>query len=239
MKLPEHEREAHRAAFREMNVAEKADYIFAYYKLPLVLILIAVVAIGSAIHIKLTHKDALLYVALTNVADDEQLDVPLNDGYVTATERDPRKCEVYCYHALYLSDPNDTADHQYSYASRMKVMASIAAEELDVVIMNRDAYDLLSHSGYLMDLLPVLADDPTLGPLLVTNTVILSDNMVEVELGEADTYEAETTEEANAIDASSMPLFADYTGEVYLGVIGNTPRLDEVCSYLNYLSSAR
>ena len=239
MRLPDHERAAHREAFRTMTPPEKADYVFAYYQLPLVLALIVVVALGWTAWRRVTHKEPLLYVALVNVADSEVLDNGLGNDYVIATGNDPRTAEVYCYHALYLSDPEDSSDHQYSYASRMKVMASIAAEELDVVIMNRDAYDLLSHSGYLMDLSPVLADDPTLGSLLVTNTVILSDNMVEVELGEADTYEAETTEEANAIDASSMPLFADYTGEVYLGVIGNTPRLDEVCSYLNYLSSAR
>ena len=33
MKLPESEREFNRAAFRAMSIPEKADYIFAYYKL--------------------------------------------------------------------------------------------------------------------------------------------------------------------------------------------------------------
>ena len=82
MKLPESEREFNRAAFRAMSIPEKADYIFAYYKLPLVLILIALIAIGSAIHQIVTHKDAVLYAAYLNVVPDEETDSTLTGGYL-------------------------------------------------------------------------------------------------------------------------------------------------------------
>ena len=58
MQLSEKERAANRDAFRKMNLAQKAEYIFAYYKLPLVLLLVAVVSLASAAKYFLTHKAA-------------------------------------------------------------------------------------------------------------------------------------------------------------------------------------
>ena len=94
MKLPESEREFNRAAFRAMSVAEKADYIFAYYKLPLVLILIAAVALGSVIYRAVTHKDAVLYAAYCNVVPNSESDAALTEGYVAAIGSNPAKNAV-------------------------------------------------------------------------------------------------------------------------------------------------
>lgn len=233
MKLPEHERQAHRDAFRAMSLAQKADYIFAYYKLPLVLAFIVLVALGSVLNYKLTHRDAVLYVGLVNVAADDALFEELTDEYLDATGRDARRQEVLCYRDLYLSNAETTADHQYSYASRLKVLASVDAEQLDVVLMDHKAYDLLSHGGYLMDLSTVDLGD--LKGLVLQNEVVLEDNQVEVDLGEAEEYQAVTRTDANALDASSFDLFGNLSGDVYLGIVGNTPRLDESVAYLHYL----
>ena len=240
MKLPEAEREAHRAAFRAMDVPQKAEYIFAYYKLPIVLAIIAVVFIVSVAHRALTEKQAVLYVAYANVSMPEELDQALTSGFLKNQQINPRRSEVYCYRDLYLADQASTANHQYAYASRLKTLAATDAEQLDVVFMNREAYDLLSHSGYLLDLekgLPEGSLSSDAKALLVQNEVVLEDNQIEVELGEADTYQAVTETHANALVASKLPLLAstDLTGEVYLGIIANTPRLETTLAYLNYL----
>jgi hypothetical protein len=107
--------------------------------------------------------------------------------------------------------------------------------------MNQESYDLLSGSGYLLDLEDAQATTQALTPeaenLLTTNTVILSDNRIEVELNEADEYEADTIEQVNALDVTALPLFADYPEDesFYLGIIANTPRLDESLAYLQYV----
>lgn len=152
MKLSEEERAANRAAFKAMGPAQKADYIFAYYKLPLVLALVAIVALGSVAWRAITHKDALLYVAFVNVAPPLDVDEALTSGFVEATGADPGREEVLCYRELYLSNSATVADHQYAYASKLKAMAAVEGHQLDVVLMNREAYDLLSVSGYLLDL---------------------------------------------------------------------------------------
>lgn len=152
MRLSEEERAANRAAFKAMGPAQKADYIFAYYKLPLVLALVAVVALGSVAWRAITHKDALLYVAFVNVAPPLDVDEALTSGFVEATGADAGREEVLCYRELYLSNSATVADHQYAYASKLKAMAAVEGHQLDVVLMNREAYDLLSTSGYLLDL---------------------------------------------------------------------------------------
>lgn len=241
MRLSEKEKAANRAAFRAMNPRDKAEYIFDYYKLPLVLALVAIVALGSVARWLITHKEPLLYVAYVNVVPDERLDETLTTSFVQAEGKSPRRSEVVCFRELYLSRDADPQAHQYAYASRLKVLAAVDAEQLDVVLMNQESYDLLSGSGYLLDLEDAQATTQALTPeaenLLTTNTVILSDNRIEVELNEADEYEADTIEQVNALDVTALPLFADYPEDesFYLGIIANTPRLDESLAYLQYV----
>jgi hypothetical protein len=240
MRLPEHEREAHRQAFRAMSLPQKLEYIFAYYKLPLVLVFIAAVALGSVLNYQLTHKEPVLYVAYCNVGLPDEQDQELFDGFLASMGANPKTQESYRYYNLYLSEAEESVDHQYSYASRLKTLAAVDAEELDVVFMNQGAYDLLSASGYLMDLSSTLAASGTLqaqaNDLLTTNVVVLEDNRLEVELNEADTYEAVTQEVPNALDVTEALGGTDVlTGTVYLGIIGNTPRLDTALSFVSYL----
>lgn len=241
MILSPEEKAANRAAFRAMSLPQKAEYIFAYYKLPLVLALVAVVAFGSVTRWLFTHKDAALYVAYINVVPDEGSNDVLTAGFIRQRGDNPRRSEVVCFPDLYLSGDSDPQSHQYAYASRLKLLASIDAEQLDVVLMNQEAYDLLSASGFLLDLPKACTDGLSLPPSadsrLTTNTVVLSDNKVEVELGEADAYEAETVESTNALLVSDLSLFASLPDDepLYLGVIGNTPRLQASLDYLTYV----
>lgn len=241
MRLSPEEKAANRAAFRAMGVGQKAEYVLAYYKLPLVLALVAAVALGSAAYHLLTHREAALYLAYANVVPEDGLDEALTLGFLEFEGKNARASEVVCYRELYLSDQSSQPDHQYAYASKIKLMAAIDAEELDVVLMNREAYDLLSASDCLLDLTDACASDAQLKalavPLLTTNTVVLQDNRIEVELGEAKAYEADTIDRANALDVSTLPLFEELAAEepLYLGIVPNTPRMDAALAYLRYV----
>ena len=244
MRIPDRERAAHRAAFRAMSLAQKAEYVFAYYKPPLVLALVAAVALGSVAHRMLTYREPVLYVAYVNVVPGDEVGARLTTGFLDRVGADPKTSEVLCYQGLYLSDEASQQDHQYAYASKLKLMAAVDAEQLDVVLMNRDAYDLLSASGYLLDLHDACADDAallgSLGPHLVSNMVILSDNSVEVELGATDEYVAESVESANAVDVTTACTLDALSGDepLYLGVIANTPRGDASLDYVAYVLGA-
>lgn len=65
------------------------------------------------------------------------------------------------YSALYLSDDPEAENHEYAYASQLKLMGAINAGSLDVVLMNGEAYNILSQSGSLLELTDLLSRNNT------------------------------------------------------------------------------
>ena len=236
MKLTPDERAERRMAFRRMNAAEKLDYIVSYYKLPIILTLLFAYILCYGTYRHFSRKEVLLYVVCANVAVSDGTADVLSDGFVRACGMDARRCETYLYQNLYLSDDPTLANHEYAYASRLKLFAAVNAQQADVVLMNREAYDLLSGGGYLAEL-DGLQLGQRLQPYLVGNKVILEDNGTEVALGEVEAYHAAEAYQTNALDISGFP-FADFTDAVFLGVILNSPRTTRAAQYISYLLSA-
>jgi hypothetical protein len=243
VKLTESERAENREALSNMSLSGKLGYVFEYYKFPLALALIAAVALGSFLYYRLTRKDALLYVACANIAVGDDLDRALNEGFARAIDENPGKKEVSLYRGLYLSRDATQQNHEYAYASQLKVLAAMANRQLDVMLMNREAYDIMSAGGYLLPLTDLLGQDEGLyrrvAGRLTENTVILEDNDIEHRLDEAVPYSAVTESVANGLLISAFPLFegAGFSGDVYLGAIGNSGRSDAVLRYIDYLTS--
>ena len=232
MKLTEAERAENREALAAMSLPQRLGYVLEYYKFPLVLALIAVVALGSVLYYRLTRKETLLYVAYANIAVGEDLDIALDEGFARSIGMSPEKHRVNLYRGLYLSRDAATQDHEYAYASQLKSLAAIAGKQLDVLLMNREAFDIMSAGGYLLPLEDHLDEDlnARVADRLIRNTVILEDNDIEHRLDESIPYRAVTEEVANGILISEFPLFeqADFSGDVFLGVVGNSPRMDTV-----------
>ena len=226
-----------------MSLAARLGYVFEYYKFPLALALIAAVALGSALYYRLTRKEALLFVGYANIAVGDDLDQALNEGFARAIGENPNKKAVSLYRGLYLSRDATQQNHEYAYASQMKVLAAMANRQLDVVLMNREAYDILSASGYLLPLDDLIKQDDGLyrrvSDRLTKNTVILEDNDIEHRLDETVPYSAVTESVANGLRICAFPLFesAGFSDDVYLGAIGNSARLDAVLQYIDYLTT--
>ena len=123
----------------------------------------------------------------------------------------------------------------------MKLIGSIDASRLDVVLMDEDAYNQMSQSGLLYTFSDIADKDPeiidALTPYITENDVIIEDNAVEYNLNEAEEYTAVTERRKNAIKVSGFPVFqkAGMSGEVYAGIIANTKRPRQSLSYLHYL----
>lgn len=240
MKLTASERVERREAFRRMSAADKIDYILSYYKLPIILALLFAYILCYGAYRRFSRKEIPLYVACANVALNEDAAEALSNGFIRASGGDERKETVFLYRNLYLSDNPTLANHEYAYASRLKLLAATDAEQADIILMNREAYDLLSKSGYLLNLSSGLLDgDPNLREFLTANQVILADNGLDLALGETESYRATTIYEENALEVSQFPFFlnAGFTDSIFLGVIQNSPRLDNVMKYIAYLQS--
>lgn len=234
MKRSPEEIAALRESFRKMDTPHKIEHIYTYYKWFILLGLIALWILGSGVHRQLTKKEPVLYLGLVNVSVGTEMEQALTLVFLEAQGLNPKKTEVLVYKGMYLSDDPASENHQYAYATRMKIMATITAQELDVVLMNQEAYDLLSHSGYLMELTGL---SKPLAPFLTQNEVVVEDNYIDVQLNNETERRYATQLSVNAVDVSQFPLFRDagFDGTVYAGVIGNTPRLDTVLAYLEGL----
>ena len=232
-----------REAFRRMGPKAKLGYILTYYWWAILLTIIVAVIFGSVIYGRITKKQTVLYAACLNVTIGSELEGKLRQSYLDFAGADPKKTDVLLYRDLYITEDPTEADHQMAYASRMKLLAVINGKLLDLVLMNRDAYDILSAADYLLDLSVLAGQDEALykelEPLLMENTVIVEDNALEVRLNEADTYQAVTKEVLNGVDLSGISLIrnAGFSDSIYLGIIANTPRLEACGGYLKYLLS--
>lgn len=223
-----------RESFRKMDTAHKAEYIYMYYKWFILLGIVVLVILGNTLHRQLTKKNVTLYLGLANVSVGTELEQTITIDFVQWLGQNPKKNEVLAYKGLYLSSDASTEDHQYAYASKMKVMAAVNAQKLDLVLMNREAYDLLSQSGYL---LPLTELPESLTPYLMENEVILESNAIDVQLNTAEDYRIVTETVPNGLDVSEFPIFRDagFDGVVYIGFLANIPHYDTAVSYLEYL----
>ena len=137
---------------------KKIGHILAYYKFPLFILCIFLYFIGYNIYGHITHKDVVLYAALVNVAAGEDLTWQLREGFMAYAGTDMSKNELKLYTDLYLTDDELNAYHEYTYASRMKILACIEGKQMDVVLMNQEAFDAFSQNGYLHDLDSILSE---------------------------------------------------------------------------------
>lgn len=224
---------------------KKVQHILIYYKVPLVIICILLYIIGYNIYGRLTHKDTVLYTALVNVVAGEALTEQLSSDFVNYLGLDDKKNKLTLYTDLYLTDDELNAYHEYTYASRIKILAALESKQLDVILMNQEAFDAFSQNGYLYDLDMLLSQNyppvlhEQLSELLVDNIVILEDNSDDMVLDNSLAYSAVTETHAFGLDMSKTGLIrqAGFEDTLYLGIAANAPHVDTSITYLQYLLS--
>lgn len=241
VKQTQSDRHATKKIWRTLSTAQRLQYLFDYYRLPILGICIVLYILGYTAFRHFAHTDTLLYTALVNVSAGETLTGQLTDGYLDHIKADPNRSSCTLYSGWYLTDDPSSDVYAYTQATRMKVLASIDSEQLDVVLMNREAFDAFAQNGYLCNLEILLKEDPILygriQPFLSDNIEILEDNAEDLLLDPSLTYEATTAEYAMAVDLSNCGVLGDagFSDSIYFGIIGNSPRMQEAVSYLQYL----
>lgn len=235
-----------RKKLKNLHGLKKVQYIWDYYRLPLVVLCIFLYIIGYSLYGHFTHKETVLYTALVNVSVSDSLSGQLSTGFLDYLEKDISENTLQLYTGLYLTDDESNPYHEYTYASRMKILADIDSEQLDVVLMNKEAFDAFSQNGYLCNLEELLSDQNSalysrLKPYLATNTIILEDNSIDLQFDSSLTYEAVTEEHPVGLDLSGADLIqrAGFDDTVYLGIIQNSTHKDAAVNYVQYLFSEK
>ena len=230
------------APLRNLHGTKKIQYIWDYYKLLLVILGIFLYVIIYILYRHLTYKDTILYTALVNVYTSETLTEQLETSFLEVSDIDTSKNKLHLYSGLYLTNDENNAYHEYTYASRMKILASIDGELLDVVLMNKEAFDAFAQNGYLCDIDELISEENAdfydiIKPFIVNNIYIEEDNSFELIFDSSIQYSAVTEEYPMGLDMSQALLFkqAGFEEPVYFGVIANSPRKDTAVAYLQYL----
>lgn len=228
----------------QLKGRKKLQYLWDYYKLPFVIACILLYVLGYILYGHFTQKNNVLYTAFINVAPGDAVSERLSDRFLISQNMDLNKNAFYLYTDLYLTADETNPYHEYTYASRVKLIAAIDNETLDIALMDQESFDAFSQNGYLYNMEDFLSEaDPELYEdcrgLLQENIVILEDNAEEAALDRSVSYTAKTEAYPMALEISHTPLLKDagFTEPIYLGIIKNTPRKETAAEYIRYLCS--
>lgn len=229
-------------SLRSLHGTKKIQYIWDYYKLPLVILGIFLYVIIYILYRNLSYKETILYAALVNVNAGETLTEQLEKGFLEVSDIDTSTNKLHVYSGLYLTDDENNWYFEYTYASRMKILASIDGELFDVVLMDKEAFDAFSQNGYLCNLDELFREEDAdfyedIKPFIVNNTYIIEDNTFELQFDSSISYSAITEEYPMGLDLSQAQLIkqAGFEETVYAGIVANSPRKDTAVAYLEYL----
>ena len=138
------------------TLRKRWEHIWAYYKLPIIGILIVLYIFGYAAYRHFTKKEAVLYVSLVNISAGSDLTGQLTDGFAQYAHL-TKKQQVNLLTGLIINETAN-ADEQYIYASELKLLAAVSAQQLDVILMDTAARDQLQDEEYFLDLRTLDAD---------------------------------------------------------------------------------
>lgn len=225
--------------WKSLHGIAKLQYIWDYYKLPIFLICIAVYIPCYIFYRHVTAVYPQLYLGYVNIEVGETLNRRLTEEFITYLRPEKKYSIVKTMDKLALTENLQKVDGAYIYASQMKILSEIENQHLDLVLMNREAFDAFSQNGFLLDLRGFSEDYhlQALKPYFIDNIEILSDNATEVMLDPSVEYHSETTAYPMGIEITDFPIIqeAGFPDRVYLGIIANTPRLDTAAAYVTYL----
>ena len=111
------------ATLRALHGRKRWEHIWAYYKLPIIGILIVLYIFGYAAYRHFTKKEAVLYVSLVNISAGSDLTGQLTDGFAQYAYL-TKKQQVNLLTGLMINETAN-ADEQYVYASELKLLAAV------------------------------------------------------------------------------------------------------------------
>lgn len=209
------------AKLKNAPLKEKLAYFKEYYLKMTLVVIAAIVLVGSIIYSMLTSPSETAFAAYFYNNTGDSSDTGLIDGFVEYAGIDTKKSNAYIDTTMHYSPDGQNLD---AYAMLEKSMAVVTTAELDVVIGDADTIEYFSHSECLHDITTVLPQD------LLDQ---FKDKLYYAKLGESDEL---TPVGIYVTDSPKLNEYHYYTdGEPVLGIIVNSNSLDNAVAFLRYL----
>lgn len=142
---------------KEGTTSQKLEYIWDYYKFPILVFLFTLLFIGSFVHAKVTEKEYVLQgMFLNSIAEVETVN-QFEQNYLASCPIDSSTEDVFFDTSIYYSKDNTT--DTTSYQSMQVISARIAAGEIDFMVAEDSILTDFSYNGYFYDLSDVLSEE--------------------------------------------------------------------------------
>ena len=180
-----------------MTFGQKAEYIFEYYKFPIIVTLVVIILVVSVLRTLINNKPLGFYAMFLNGSGQEMS--------IGADELEKRFSE---YAAIdggkekvvidTTASFNPNVNSQYTMAQNAKITALFASHDLDAMIIDPGVFTYYALSGAFEDLRDVLSEEE-FQRYKEENKIYYIDGdiqkkMKSLEAGEIDAYNAETGE---------------------------------------------
>lgn len=189
-----------------MTFGQKAEYIFEYYKFPIIVTVVVIVLVVSILKTLINNKPLGFYAMFLN-GSGQEMSIgadELEKRFAEYAEIDGGKEKVVIDTTASF---NPNVNSQYTMAQNAKITALFASHDLDAMVIDPGVFTYYALSGAFADLREVLSEDE-FRKLEEENKIYYIDDdirkkMKSIEAGEIDAYSSEScrTEEKDKVDS--------------------------------------
>ncbi|MBO4900155.1 MAG: hypothetical protein J5509_07675 [Lachnospiraceae bacterium] len=245
-------------------LSEKIAYFWEYYKIHTLVGATVLILVISLVHAWATSKDYILSIVMVNsiAAQIDDIDTNWISDLNERIEYDPKKYEIYLDTTMLLGQGSESANQEY--ANLQKLAAMISAQSIDIFIADTESFERYAQNEYMYDLRNIYTEEELQkysDILYYTDAATFSDYSSDVDPNaypDQSVYIVDHHDPDSMKDPVPIGFFADDTTVVgssgayaYLnpddmfqghpkeGVIGimiNTPRLDNAKIGIDYLT---
>lgn len=210
----------------KMTFKEKLNHLWTYYKGSLVILAI-IIALCSIItsSCRARNTETILAGISINVMLSDEGQSYVKDGYYELTKTEGLQQVIYT--ETHQDDFSTTTALEDNYTALMSLLALCTAEELDYLFLNDVSVKNLLVHGVYMDLRNFFTED---------ELEALGDNVVWMASGPED----EAVYMPVAVKVEHIPFIAEHAtniSDTYFSVVTNTPRLEEVRNFWEYINA--
>lgn len=145
--------------FKTGTPKEKAEYIWDYYKIPILVILILIYLIGNIVHSRLTAKEYVLQGLFLNTLTEAEAVQELEDGFLEVYPIDQDKEDIFLDTSIYYLPDSDQVSLDTSYQAIQVLSVKVAAGEIDFMATETPVLTEFAYDGYFYDLSEVLSNE--------------------------------------------------------------------------------
>lgn len=200
--------------FAAMSTAEKAKYIWEYYRYYLFAFLLIVVVTVFLVNNHSQKKEpALSIFVLGDLVDSNEINKiaqKLNEEILLDEERKTHEVSIQV-----IPYAPDAADFNIVMAALQKVSAEISTGDLDVLFIDKKQFEMMNHDQYFYSQNELVDNS-----LQVDEEFLYFDNKNQI----------------TGIDSSAVPLFKEAIddSDMVMGVLVNSQKIEKRRNFLNF-----